>query len=959
MFRAQFLTAVAALISLFLVGAASPLEAQAGSQSGSRVALVIGNSDYQAVQSLPNAASDASLIAQKLWESGFEVIESIDSDREEMLSDLALFRSRLREGSEAVLYYAGHGVRIGSRNYLLPVSVVASSVEELTSQSIDAQLFVDMMNGSGANINIILLDACRNNPFEQIGDKEADRIATRAIEIGVSRQAVVDGLEALANSGQDGLAEMSAGKTETFIGFATAPGQVAYDGIGSHSPYAEAIARNLETSGVELGDLFRLVRKDVREITGGRQIAWNTSTLEREFYFRPSIDSLRPSSTTTDSRLGTLGMLPPRRVVDRAFWRAIVDRGRADAFLAYLKLHPNGAFVAEAEELLEQNGGSVAANDNPVRRAIGLPESQSNTSNQAEIAADLLARADIEMPIGTNDVSLTKPNESGGWVFLPEAPRFGILSVQEDGTDGVHWVDAGEQINLTPFVGLNGGTDNLRLERLNPGGTREIVQSSVEVFVHACDLLAGMAQDSQKVTAGVRQFIINRNFEAAIVACEIATEEFPEIPRFWAQLARSYRSAGRYNDALIWQTKAADAGYLAATVNLGQMYLDGQAVEKNPNTAIELFRLAAQGNETAAYTALGWAHRAGVGVEQSFEKAMEWYVRGAEAGNDWAMTNIGELYQKGKGVEQDPALALNWYIRAAQSGELTAQTRLARMYQNGDGVPKDVQRAQFWLETAAGRGVPNAKTRLGLLYEKGEGIQQNLESAHRLYLAAAEDGDDEAILRLGNLYASENQLYDDPEIAARLLQVAVDRDVDRAIRPLARLYEAGRGVEKNLEKAINLYRAASESNPWAARDVGRLYLMDDPAVRNFEEARIWFERAVEGGVPWAARDLARMYATGRGVEKDATESLIYYATAFDMSDDQRLRDIVEEETAGTSTKSFNLAAQVLLGRKDYAVGAPDGVLGPKTKQALAEALSNAGESFDGAIGLSDLGALAR
>ena len=119
-------------------------------QGASRVALVIGNSAYTHVSALPNPANDAQLIAEKLWESGFEVVESIDADRETMLADLATFRSRLREGSEALFFFAGHGVQVGGKNYLLPVSVAPSSVEDLRAQSVDAQLFVDIMANSGA-----------------------------------------------------------------------------------------------------------------------------------------------------------------------------------------------------------------------------------------------------------------------------------------------------------------------------------------------------------------------------------------------------------------------------------------------------------------------------------------------------------------------------------------------------------------------------------------------------------------------------------------------------------------------------------------------------------------------------------------------------------------------------------------------------------------------------------------
>lgn len=195
MCRSNGAAAIALLVAAAAAEAQTP-DAIAGSTS--RVALVVGNSAYRAVGALPNPANDAELVAEKLWEAGFEVIETIDGDREKMLADLATFRSRLREGSEALFYYAGHGVQIGGRNYLLPVSVAPKSVEDLKDQAIDAQLFVDIMSNSGAKLNIVLLDACRNNPFGEIAEEEADTIASRAISLGASKEEVSRGLEQLS-----------------------------------------------------------------------------------------------------------------------------------------------------------------------------------------------------------------------------------------------------------------------------------------------------------------------------------------------------------------------------------------------------------------------------------------------------------------------------------------------------------------------------------------------------------------------------------------------------------------------------------------------------------------------------------------------------------------------------------------------------------------------------------------
>lgn len=928
-----------------------------------RVALVIGNSAYDSVTALPNPVNDAQIIAEKLWESGFEVIESLDADRETMLSNLATFRSRLRDGSEAVVYYAGHGVRIGSRNYLLPVSVAPSSVDELVAQSIDAQLLINVMNDSGAKLNIVMLDACRNNPFDQIGSDQTERIASRALSIGASRDAVMQGLEALKDTGDGGLAEMSAGQTETLISFATAPGSVALDGDGRHSPYTQAIADNIDEPGLEIGQLFRRVRGDVRADTDGNQITWTTSTLESDFYFKPP-DAVGEGKTTGMARAtDTLGALPPRRIVDRSFWRAIRDSTRVDAFLAYLRTRPDGAFADQARQRVVDLGGdpdSATAQDQTLLSA--LTRSLSLTTPEAKTeAAETLERAEITIPIGAGSSAIKMPNEAGAWVYVPQEPRLGTLTASNEAQEdagNVYWLGIDQTLTYTPRVGTNGGTESVQAQVLRQGGASDTVDVDVEAFVHACDMLAGEPQDSRRVTAGARQFILNRNFDAAIVACELAVEEFPDVPRFWAELARAYRAGGRYEDAIVWQQRAADAGYQAAVVNLGQMYLDGQAVDQDYARAYQLFSDAVATGEPAAYTALGWVYRAGVGVEQDYREAMYWYTQGADIGNDWAMTNIAELHQTGKGFPRDPQKAVEWYTRAAKSGELTAQTRLARMFQTGDGIPADFDQARFWYESAAGRGVPNAVTRLGIMYEEGQGQPADLEAAFRLYTRAAADGDGEAILRLGRLHASDNPLFADLAKAVVLLQAAVDRDVYGAHRELGKMYEAGRGVAQDYARAAELLRVAAQDNSWAARDLARVLSVDGTGVQDLPEAARLFEVSARGGSAWAARDLARMYDAGRGVAQSRTDALVWYATAVGLSQDSGLRDRIDTAVAGYAPTDFVAAAQTILIAAGAGLGAPDGQLGPQTRTALTNAFATRGRPApQGTPTLDDLAVL--
>ncbi len=885
-----------------------------------RVALVIGNSAYVNVNALPNPTNDARLIAEKLWQAGFEVIESTDADKATMLADLASFQSRLREGSEAVFYYAGHGVQIGGRNYLLPVSIAPTSVEDLKAQSVDAQMVVDIMSNSGAKLNLILLDACRNNPFNSISQDDAAKIASRSIALGGTKEDATRGLTLLSDVSSAGLAEMTAGKVETMISFATAPGTKALDGDGRHSPYTEALAANIDQPGLEIADLFRRVRAQVREATGGNQITWTTSTLESQFYFDPTGNDPRQTTTGMAVEGDTLGILPPERVVDRAFWRTIRDSKRKDAFEAYLSTMTDGAFRAEAAAALLALGGDPKVFDQqdpllPKLRPTGTRQTQADAKADA---VDSLTRAPVSVAIGTAALPLSWGN-AGGWFWIAEPPRLGQITGTSGTTLGggaVQWLTPGDRLAYQPKVGTTGGVDTFSGAVLGEGGQTTPVKAQIETSIDACDIMAGNPYDSQRVTAGTRQFIIDLHYDAAIVVCEIAVANHPDVPRFWAELARSYRSAGRYEEALTWQQKAVDAGYVNAMVYLGQMYLDGQAVPKDDAKAKQLFEAAAAKGETAAFTALAWIYRAGVGVPQDYAKALAYYREGASRGNDWAMTNIGEFYKEGYGVTADPAEAVRWYTAGAKSGELTAQTRLARMYQTGDGVEKDFAKARFWFETAASRGVPNALTRLGIIYEEGQGTDRDVDAAVRLYVSAAQQGDREAYYRLGKLYAAKTPLYDDPKLAAGLLLKASTGKVFGAARELGKLYEQGRGVDKDLVKARALYASEAGANPWAARDAGRAFASGDGAAPDYPQAVHYYQIAVEGQVPPAALDLGRLVEAGKGTGKDPILALALYARAMGQAGtDERLAAAARKAAGSASPKDILTAAQTLLMQK--------------------------------------------
>jgi len=221
-----------------------------------RYALVIGNSAY-ATAPLPNPVNDADLMAETLAGLGFKVKLHKDLTRRDMRRAIVDFGQSLEEapkGSVALIFYAGHGIRIDGENYLIPVDAVISDPLDVKIEGVQASTVLETLNRY-EGLNIVVLDACRNNPFE-----------------GGTR------------SGGGGLARMDA-PTGTLVAFSTAPGRVAEDGEGRNSPYTHALVRAMQVPGMKVEDVFKRVRIEVLERTSKRQVPWESSSLIGDFYF--------------------------------------------------------------------------------------------------------------------------------------------------------------------------------------------------------------------------------------------------------------------------------------------------------------------------------------------------------------------------------------------------------------------------------------------------------------------------------------------------------------------------------------------------------------------------------------------------------------------------------------------------------------------------------------------------
>jgi hypothetical protein len=232
----------------------APVAAPAGER---RVALVIGNASYGDGR-LANPLHDAGAMTAVLRKAGFEVTEKRDQDQKQMKLAIRAFGRELRAGGVGLFYFAGHGAQVGGQNYLIPVGANIRSEAHVDVESVPLRAVLAEIADAGNRLNIVVLDACRNNPY-------ARRF----------------------RSAQRGLAFVDAPQG-TLIAYATAPGSVADDGSGGHGTYTEALVRHLRTPGVPVESVFKAVRRDVQEATRGNQTPWESSSLTGDFYFVPT-----------------------------------------------------------------------------------------------------------------------------------------------------------------------------------------------------------------------------------------------------------------------------------------------------------------------------------------------------------------------------------------------------------------------------------------------------------------------------------------------------------------------------------------------------------------------------------------------------------------------------------------------------------------------------------------------
>jgi hypothetical protein len=322
---------------LKLMLSASMVLAAGSAFAENRVALVIGQSAYRSVPALPNPANDAKAVTQMLTDSGFEVSTAADLSQSELRQQVSAFAGKVAaKGADtvALVFYAGHGLQIDGENYLVPIDVDPKREADIPIQAVRLNDILNTLTSVPSKMRILMLDACRNNPFPDISKSAGGGLA------------IVD-----AKIGAPG----------TFLSFSTSPGAVAEDGSGANSPYTSALLSAGKEQGIPIEETFKRVRLAVNKATDGRQTPWDSSSLTEDFRFLgPAVAGPKPAAIKKSVAEWTRDL--KGKPVEQAN-EIIVADGTDEAYEAFAGLYPQTPLGLLARDWLNRHIRMVAWNN--------------------------------------------------------------------------------------------------------------------------------------------------------------------------------------------------------------------------------------------------------------------------------------------------------------------------------------------------------------------------------------------------------------------------------------------------------------------------------------------------------------------------------------------------------------------------------------------------------------------
>jgi TPR repeat protein len=642
-----------------------------------KYAIVIGNQAYAHAPQLPNAWNDALDVADLLADQGYDVTLMKDASKRDFEALMQRILFDVDRNTEVLFYYAGHGVQIGSENYLIPTDAQLDQIDDLPFETVSVGSLVSIV-GARARLQIIILDSCRNNPFA--GVKLHDSLGPDVREV------------------ETGFASLAA-PVNSYVVFSTSPGEVALDGVGDNSPFASAFLQAASLGAVPVTDVFEEVRRKVFVETQGVQVPWDSSTMVEGA-------TISQVSATADT------------AAPEAATGTSVARG--------LTLFASSAELFQVETTLPMPDISIAA---PLAPAVPIG---------AKLVQDLgLGPSDIvglaEPPRGGRLVLLDDQGLQSAPVFPLSTANLGRLAfayvsgpVVQFGQDPVlkvqFRIDQGGapkvvQVDLTPDP-----CDLAAADHLDPDGVglaRFANELEPEAAAQACqDAVEREPQNARfhyqlsRALTALRRYdearaalntarelghsrasyaignaILNESREIGGTAVEAAPIEALSYYREGVELGDPYafyalgRQLVRFGETSQDRLRGYDlmmrsleVGHTYAMNELGYFYLDADSEYYDPARGLRYLNESAARGDIYGYNNLGLVYMNGLGgQEKDATVALDWFTKAAAGGHPNAPGNIGQLIASGAlGKKADLGQAVDWFDKGLERGDANA-----------------------------------------------------------------------------------------------------------------------------------------------------------------------------------------------------------------------------------------------------------------------------------------------
>ncbi len=663
---------------------------QAGvAEAAKRVALLIGNEKYEATSQLNNPANDVELMKQSFEDAGFDTVTTVhDVDRSSMVKALRDFEDTATGADVAIIYYSGHGMEMNGENFLLPVDVSLKTDKDVEDEAIPLDRVQRSLEGA-TRLKLVILDACRNNPFEQSMTRS---ISTRA----VSR----------------GLARVEPESADLLVAFASKAGTVAMDGEGKNSPFATALSKYLTEPGVDVRIALGKVRDEVVSATNREQEPFVYGSLGGAQIFL----NIKEVNINVTNNGNTQEVSPNGQSAAAADWQNIRDLADKDLIEVFLTKHgsdPVYKMLAEKKlKLLEEAAQTSVTPDEIAWEALKQSTDAAALTRFLERYPDSKHKAEAEVQIAALE------------------PKKG-LNISQTGKDTQASRDcyllAGEPQSMPGFLGV--GFPKIDSSRALTACAQAVNENPDDMMLVN---MLGRAQD-----AGRNYVDARANYQKAADGGNM----YALTNLAWFSIYGTDGPVDIEKGKSMFE-QAAGAGNAYAQASLGWLYREGYGgVPQDYAEALRLYTASANQGYANAMATLGWFYREGNGVPKDFDQSLSWYQKAAEGGDANAMSSLGWAYQNGLGTTQDYLEAKKWYEKAANVGDSYSMALLGWFYDVGNGVPQDYAQARNWYEMAANAGSAYAMGNLSRLYDFGLGTKADPKEAVRWAAASVEGGD--------------------------------------------------------------------------------------------------------------------------------------------------------------------------------------------------------------------------